>query len=237
MTTPVRPPRLRHRTLLVGCLLTVFVLGLALAALGFGVFRYAGSKLQGSVPPPGDPRRFDPVAGYAEVARYAGDNAQLTGLRAMFVRRDGTLDLKAGYQPAPYVEYRFRREVAAPADAPPLGAGGSADGRWHEAILVEVARPWRMRYVRRTGGESGGANYQYYSRGMERRVDAPSGREADPALPAPACSFRRLWDEAIARGASPAAVAIIEYQRDGYTFNIPGARLLLRFDPRCAPVR
>lgn len=94
-----------------------------------------------------------------------------------------------------------------------------------------------MRTVRRTGGESGGAHYQYYSRGMERRVDAANGGEPDPALPAPACSFRRLWDQAIARGASPAAVAIIQYQRDGYTFNIPGARLLLRFDPHCAPVR
>jgi hypothetical protein len=234
MTTVVRPPP-RRRALLVGCLVLALATGLVLAALVFGVFRYAGNKLHGSVPPPGDPRRFDPVASLADVTRYAGAHARLTGLRAMFVRRDGTLDLKADYRPAPYVDYRFRREVAAPADAPPLGAGGSADGRWHEAIQVEVARPWRMRSVRRTGGEYGGANVQYFSRGMERRVDAPSGRAPDPALPAPACSFRQLWDEAVARGASPAAVAIVEYERDGYTFNIPDARFVLRFDPRCVP--
>ncbi|HEY0504562.1 MAG TPA: hypothetical protein VGD42_13845 [Lysobacter sp.] len=237
MTTVVRPPRTRRYALLVGCLLLVLAIGLVLAALVFGVFRYADDKLHGSVPPPGDPRRFDPIASYVDVAHYAGAEAQLTGLRAMFVRRDGTLDLEADYRPAPYVDYRFRREVAAPVDAPPLGAGGSPDGRWHEAIQVEVARPWRMRSVRRTGGEHGGANVQYFSRGMERRVDAPSGRAPDPALLAPACSFRQLWDAAVARGASPDAVAIIEYERDGYTFNIPDARFVLRFDPRCVPRR
>lgn len=218
--------------LLGGCLGAAVLVALAFGLLIAAIFHYTGSKLAQTVPPPGDPRRFDPVAGYADVAAFAGADARLTSLAARFVRSDGTLDLKAEYRPSPNARYRFVREVPAPADAPPVGAGGNADGRWYEQVQVEVSRPWEFRSVRRIGG-SGSASYQYFNRGMERKADPPSGRAPAAAAPAPACGFRRLWDEAIARGAPASAVANIEYDARGYEFRIDDLRFSMRFAADC----
>ncbi len=221
--------------LLGGCLgaalLAVLAFGLLIAAM----FYYASAKLAHTVPPPGDPRSFDPVAHYREVAAFAGADAQLVSIQARFVRSDGTLDLDAEYRPSPNVRYRFLREVAAPAEAPPVGAGGNADGRWFEAVQVEVSRPWEFRSVRSIGG-SGSGSYQYFNRGMQRRADPPSGRAPAAVAPAPACPFRRLWQAAIARGAPATAVANIEYDARGYEFGIDDLRFSMRFALDCSVV-
>lgn len=234
MATATRTSRSLRNRLLAGCLLLVLLAGAALAAFVFGVYHLAGGNRHDSVAPPGDPHGFDPVARYPDVARYAGTDARLVGMRAMFVRRDGTLDLKADYRPAPHAVYSFARSVPAPQDAPPLGAGGSPDGRWFEAIEVEVARPWQLRSVRSVGA-GGSRSYQYFSRGMERKAATPTGQAPASALSPPACPLRALWDAAVTRGASPEAVAIVEYGRQGYDFTIPGARFVMRFDARCQP--
>lgn len=227
-------PRLPRR-LLGGCL------GLALlAVLGFGllvagIFHYTSSRLEQTVAPPGDPRRFDPVARHGEVAAFAGSGVRLSALDARFVRSDGTLDLEAEYRPSPNARYDFVREVAAPANAPPLGAGSSADGRWYEAIEVEVSRPWEFRSVRRVGA-GGSASYQYFNRGMRRQADPPSGRAPAATIAPPTCAFARLWAQAIARGAPASAVAHIRYDARGYAFDIDGTRVSLRFDNDCNPI-
>jgi len=219
--------------LLGGCLgalvLAVLAFGLTIAA----IFHYADSKLADTEPPPGDARRFDPIAAYGEVAAFAGENAQLVSIAARFVRSDGTMDLKADYRPSPSAQYRFVREMPAPAEAPPVGAGGNADGRWHESVHVGISRPWQFRSVRRVGG-SGGASYQYFNRGMERRTDPPSGRASAAIAPPPACAFRRLWAEAIARGAPAAAVAVIEYDARGYAFRIDDLGFSMRVAADCS---
>lgn len=236
MRTTMRSTTATQRRWIGGCL------GVALlAALGFGLLvvattYYASSKLGQTVPPPGDPRRFDPVASYADVVAFAGADARLVALDAHFVRSDGTLDLKADYRPSPGAEYRFVRDIAAPANAPPIGAGGTLDGRWHEPVHVVVSRPWTFRSVRRIGGTRGGASYQYFDRGMGRRVNPASGQAPAPAVAAPGCPFRRLWVDAIARGAPAAAVAHIHYDHRGYAFNIAALRFAMQFDPDCTVV-
>ncbi|MCL1636130.1 hypothetical protein M2650_16025 [Luteimonas sp. SX5] len=233
MRNAIRPSAgIRHK-LLGGCLglalFGVLAFGLFLAA----IFYYTSTKVAHTVAPPGDPRRFDPVAAYATVAAFAGNDARLTRLTARFVRSDGTLDLEADYRPSPNAQYRFVREVAAPADAPPIGAGSGADGRWYEQVQVEVSRPWEFRSVRSIGG-GGSASYQYFNRGMQRKADAPTGRAPAAAVAAPACPFARLWADAIAHGAPTSAVATIEYDARGYDFRIDGLGLALRFDPDCS---
>lgn len=231
--TPLSPGT--RTKLLGGCLGALVLAALALGLTIAAIYHYADSKLADTVPPPGDPRHFDPVAAYGEVAAFAGAEVRLTSLAARFVRSDGTMDLKADYRPSPTAQYRFVREVAAPADAPPVGAGGNADGRWHERVHVEVSRPWQFRSVRRVGG-SGGASYQYFNRGMERRTDPPSGYAPGDAVPAPTCPFRRLWAEAIARGAPATAVAVIEYDARGYEFRIDDVRFSMHFAADCSVV-
>lgn len=234
MRITMRPSTGMQRKLLGGCLGVALLVVLGFALLAAVAFYYVGTKLAQTVPPPGEPRRFDPVASYGEAAAFAGDGARLSSLTARFVRSDGTLDLRAEYRPSPNVQYRFVREVAAPANAPPVGAGSGTDGRWHEQVRVEVSRPWEFRSVRRIGGPGGGASYQYFNRGMQRTADAPSGQAPAPTAPAPACPFRRLWADAVAHGAPPAAVANIKYDVRGYEFRIDALKFAMRFDPDCS---
>lgn len=214
-----------------------------LLGLAFGItsmFGLGGERLGrlltgdgGTVDPPGDPRAFDPVARYAEVARYAGAGTTLLQMRAEQVRVDGTLDLAADYQPAPRVQYDFVREVPPPANAPPLGAGAPADGRWHQRIEVDLSRPGALRLVRKVGNGSI-LETQYIVRGMERREDTPTGATIDAGVAPPACPLQRLWQQAIDHGVPANAVASIDYGRDGYDFSVRDTHWSLHFAPDCA---
>lgn len=234
MRIQIRSSASTQRRLLGGCLMVAVLALLAGGLLVAAIVHFSGSPLRHTQPPPGDPRRFDPVASYADVAAFAGAGARLTGLDARLVRSDGSLDLKADYRPSPSARYHFVRDIAAPADAPPIGAGGAVDGRWHESVQVTVSRPWQFRSVRRTGGPRGGASAQYFSRGMERSVDPPSGQPAAATVAAPACPLRRLWDAAIAHGAPATAVANIRYDHRGYEFRIDALRFVMQFGADCA---
>lgn len=234
MRIQIRSSSTTQRRLLGGCLAAVVLTLLGAGLLVAVVVHFYSSELRQTRPPPGDPRRFDPVASYADVAAFAGADVRLTALDARFVRSDGTLDLRADYRPSPSACYRFVRDIAAPADAPPIGAGGAVDGRWHEAMQVTVSRPWQFRSVRRIGGPRGGASLQYFSRGMERSVDPPSGQPAAAIVAEPACPLRQLWDAAIAHNAPATAVADIRYDHRGYEFRIDALRFVMHFDADCA---
>ena len=187
----------------------------------------------GTVDPPGDPRAFDPVARYAEVASYAGAGVSLLRLQADQVRSDGRLDLTADYRPSPRVQYDFVREVAAPADAPPLGAGAPEDGHWHQRIVVNVGKPDVMRHERKVSGNAI-TERNYVVRGMERRADEPSGAAVEAGVAPPNCPLQRLWQQAIAQGVPATAVASIGYEGDGYDFSVRGTHWSLHFSPDCA---
>lgn len=210
------------------------LLGLA-AMFGIGGFGRVGKLLMGdggTVDPPGDPRAFDPVARFPDVATYAGTGVVLLRMRASQVRSDGLLDLTVDYRPSPNARYEFVREVPAPANAPPLGAGAPADGRWHQLIVVDLGKPGVMRYQRKVSGNSI-TERNYVARGMEKREDDPTGARVEAGVVPPACPLQRLWRQAIAQGVPENAVASIDYDADGYDFSVRDTRWSLHFGPDC----
>jgi hypothetical protein len=183
----------------------------------------------GTVAPPGDPAAFDPIATYADVAAFAGPGAKLISLDASQVRSDGTLELTTSRIPGPTVMYTFSRQLEAPPpDAPPIGAGGSVDGRWFESVQVYILEPGRWMHV-----TTGNSEYDYVHLGMERTPSSPEGTPPGDTVDPPACPFAGLWKEAIAHDAPAAAVADITYGKTGYYFYIPGTEVRLDFGTDC----
>lgn len=179
----------------------------------------------------GDAAHFDPITSLPDVRAYAGEGAQLTSIDANYVRSDGTLDLTASSY-LPRATYEFVRELdAPPPDAPPIGAGGSVNGRWYEPVEIAVYQPGQWRSVTRIGGGVSNS-YTYMNQGMQREVDDATS-SPEPILPDPTCSFADLWQVALKQDAPADAVAIIDYEADGYSFNISGASIYLQFDQQC----
>ncbi|MBZ0286193.1 MAG: hypothetical protein K8I30_01160, partial [Anaerolineae bacterium] len=174
---------------------------------------------------PGDPTHFDPIASFAAIKTYAGEGALLTGFEAYFVHSDGTLDLPADYYPR--VSASFVIPTTAPADAPPIGAGGSADGEWYLPVEIAIFQPGQWRKVTSSRG-----SYTYVNKGMQRDVNDPTSN-APMILSDPTCSFADLWQEAIKHDAPQSAVAIIEYHASGYRFSISDVSIHLDFDMDC----
>lgn len=231
-----------------GCLVVVVTAAIGLAILGgigvgvaavfapnllnrvfSGVF---GFETITSQPVPGDPARFDPIASFQALRAFAGEGAILTDFEASFVRSDGTLDLTAEYKPSPRVQAEFLIPASPPADAPPVGAGGL--GPWFRRVTIEAYRPGQTGRVT-SHGASGTVSYSYENEGMTRDADAPSTHR-DAALEPPTCSFAELWRAAIAKGAPAHAVAVIEYDEDGYDFAIRDVGFDLEFDRGCKPI-
>ena len=178
---------------------------------------------------PGDAAHFDPVASYPSVLDYAGTGAELVSIKAYYVRSDGSTELNATYSPAPNVDYNFVRKLdKAPANAPPIGAGGSNTAPWYEPINIHLYQPGQWRKV-----SSSSVSYTYVNKGMERSVDDPENGLTYPIVPAPRCQFAKLWSIALTEDAPAEAVAIIGYDANGYDFSISGLSVYLKFDVDC----
>ncbi len=231
-----------------GCLGIIIGLVIALAILaGIGVAVLAvaapnilnnligsitGAQVPKSQPVPGAASSFDPISTFEAVREFAGENAQLISLRASNVRSDGTLDLTATYSPGPRVDYRFVREVPRPADAPPVGAGGTGTGPWYEPITVEAYQPGQRRQVTTIGGGVK-TSFQYVNEGMTRSVSSPTTSPGGTLIDAPKCSFATFWQTALERGAQKDDVASITYDSNGYQFDLSARKVNLRFDMDC----
>ncbi|MBK9124287.1 MAG: hypothetical protein IPM16_14375 [Chloroflexi bacterium] len=230
------PRKRRTGAGLLGCVIVLVVAAAIIIPVGlFVVAPLLGVNVFGedTREVPGDASNFDPIATYGELAAYAQGDAETVGLieiEAYYVRRDGTLDLTAeNYMPR--VDLEFVIPVPRPADAPPVGAGGSADDRYEQRVTIAAWRPGQIRSVTRTGGGVS-TSYTYKHLGLERDVDDPRKATAE-TIPAPTCTFKQLWDVAVERGAPAEAVAIITYDEDGYEFNISDVGVFLRFDTDC----
>jgi hypothetical protein len=176
--------------------------------------------------PPGDDNsRFDPIAAADEVQAQVGEGAELIAMSATFVKSDGTQDLVTEVYFAT-TDYEFVREVPPPADAPPIGAGGSVDGRWYQVTNVDIFSPGQMRRV------TGSDNYSYVHKGMDLDTDNPIGSK--PAtIPMPRCSFATLWEQALQDNIPAEAVARITYDESGYEFSISDLDYYAQFDMDC----
>jgi hypothetical protein len=183
---------------------------------------------------PGTASSFDPISNFQAVREFAGPDAQFISLRASNVRSDGTLDLTATYSSAPRVEYNFAREIPRPADAPPVGAGGTGTGPWYEPITVEAYKPGQRSQISTVNGGVR-VSFQHVNEGLTRSVSVASTGLADKLVDAPQCSFKNLWQTTLEanRKAQKDAVAIISYDSDGYDFVISGLGVSLQFDMDC----
>jgi hypothetical protein len=229
----------------------VFIIGgVVLSSIGSGLSGISGlgdignivATVQNAIKPPesrpvtGDASKFDPLAGLADAQNFAGQDAKLATLTATYVRADGTMDLTATYSPSPRTEYTFLREIPRPSDAPPVGVAGSTKGPWYEPISIEAYTPGQTSHVTSYGG---GINteYNYTNQGMLKEVKDPTTDPFDDIVSAPpTCKFVDFWKTAIKQGAPEEAVAIIEYNSDGYSFNISGT-ISLHFDMKCKLVK
>ncbi|MGB7342373.1 MAG: hypothetical protein WBC91_25980 [Phototrophicaceae bacterium] len=179
---------------------------------------------------PGNPDNFDPVASYAMVLDYAGADAQLTQIEALFVQQDGTLDLNASYEPAPEVRYLFYRQTRN--NDAPTGTAAS-DAIWHRRVQITISKPYEWAFVTSQPNDDAGFSFAL-NLGMDRDREAEQLAVPFPALPAPECSFADFWAVALANNDMPPdAVATIIYDAIGYTFLIQGTPINLTFDQTC----
>jgi hypothetical protein len=220
--------RAKKRT---GCTRTVIILPIMTILIGLLIvkvivpfFETGGGNVDTRVVP-GDAARFDPVGALSGVQAFAGADAELTDFEASYVRSDGTMDLTASYRPR--VEYKFVHKVPPPPDAPPVGAGGTLNGGWYEQVNISVYTPGQWRHV-----TSGSSEYSYMNRGMQRDTDSPTTTKPD-VLPTPTCSFADLWKVALEYKAPADAVATIEYDHEGYHFDIRDTTVDLDFGMDC----
>lgn len=180
---------------------------------------------------PGDPDNFDPIAEYTSVLNYAGENVQFVGLEAYFVKRDGTLDLNASYEPAPNVTYHFYQRTRETDDAP-AGVSTSSDSIWHRQVHIMISQPFQ--WVFATQGAAGDGVGFDVNLGMDRDRTIEIFDVPQSVIPAPSCSFRDFWTLAIeSANADNEAVATIIYDASGYHFIIQGTDINLLFNSDC----
>lgn len=117
--------------------------------------------------------------------------------------------------------------TSAPADAPPIGAGGTVDGKWFIPVDIDIYQPGQWRKV-----SGGNLSYTYMNRGMQREVNDPTSAD-QIILPDPTCSFADFWAEVLKHDAPQSAVAIIDYDQNGYEFNISDVSINLEFGMDC----
>jgi len=174
---------------------------------------------------PGDPQNFDPIENYQAVADHAGNNVYLTEIRAQFVRRDGTLELGASYEPSPEVTYTFYR-ITGEVNNAPQGVQDS-DAVTYREVSVFIRTPFEIPFY------NGGDSFQF-NPGMDRYSWSERTGVPPQVVPVPTCSFYDLWTDAIElEDANRDAVARITYDIDGYNFRIDGTNVRLEFDHNC----
>ncbi|MCB9456078.1 MAG: hypothetical protein H6671_08835 [Anaerolineaceae bacterium] len=217
----------------LGCYLKLLVGIVALVLLFHYVIRpvfESGFGMADTRPVPGEAAHFEPFVALPGIFEYAGAGAELVSIDLRYVRSDGTMDLTAeSYRPR--AEYTFVRPAAPPADAPPIGAGGSVSGQWYERVTIEAYQPGQWRHVTTiSGGVS--TEYSYMNQGMERDIDSPISSKP-PVIARPECSLAEMWEAAKKQDAPQDAVATITYNAQGYDFRISALSISLQFGTDC----
>ena len=193
----------------------------------------SGSPIKQTQAISGDPSHFDPYKSLAEAQAFAAKDAQLISITAEYVRADGTMDLTATYSPAPNTEYKFVHQVAPPANAPPVGAGGNVSGIWYEPVTITAYQPGKRESIYESNGNSS-VSYQFVNDGYSRETDDPISKLSDPIIAAPHCDLAQLWKVAIKNyDAPPNSVATIDYTANGYDFSIADTNVSITFDTNC----
>jgi hypothetical protein len=174
--------------------------GARLLALGLALSGCGGHPI------PGDAHAFDPVERVPAVRAILDEGYRLEHFTATGVRPDGTIDV-TDPQVEGQVIYFFSRPAPPPATSPPVGAGGSLDGRWTQRAMVVVERPGRQ-LVSNMGGET----VYRLSRGLLVIESVPEAGDSAAVELGPSCPLAELFRVAIEQGAPDRnVVATIHY--------------------------
>jgi hypothetical protein len=184
-------------------------------------------NFENSVDPPGDVANFNPTEAYPKVRDYVGKKAKLIEINARYVRSDGTMDLTADYKPS--LTYQFVQKSSA-SENKPVGTG--TKGREYEGIEVNVSAPhWVSQSI------NGRAPQSKKNKGMVKRVSSAGKHKWEERAKKPKCSFERIWKKAmkVDKDTKKArdAVAVIDYNKKGYSFVINDLNVRLFFDHKC----
>lgn len=228
----LEPRRPMRKGLIAGCVGIVLFCGFLGFIFWLVIFSNTCARMLGTETYPlvGDPKHFDPFAELPNIRQRVGKGAILRKIEVDYVRSDGTMDLLATYKPAPKVEYEFLLPVKPPSgDSPPIGAGRTESDVWLEDVTVEVYEPGQVRFVTKMSGGST-SKYQYHNEGMDIDRGAPRMQQSKSDIGDPKITLKSIWDRAIQKGANPRAVATIDYDEDGYEFEIKGWKVGLKLD-------
>ena len=224
---PFRSGKKSHIGLAIGGVMLVCILGVA--GLIYGINQLT-SSWEETFALTGDTTHFDPIASVNEVRSHIDPNAKLSSIGIDYIRSDGTMDLSAKYNAK--TEYKFYRELAQPPkDAPPVGAGGTVNGKWYEPVSAEVYEPGQWRHVTKMGG-SVSTEYDYMNKGIDLDRDDPTATP-QKFVDDPKCQIKDFWKIAIEKGAPASAVARVDYDDSCYEFRISDADISLIFTNSC----
>ena len=212
-----------------GCAIPILPFAvLGLVAL-FGAMFYFLDVYQKQRSHEGDYTRYDPYAVRAEIEDFAAWGLdpkarplELVSIRAEYVKRDGTMDLSADYEPTVYWTF-----AGAPVE--PKGPPGTPGHSNRVEVMVHATDPhWET-----SRGADGDSSSRYFF-GLWRHQ---SERDRDhEVVPWPTCTLTELWEHASAAGAPADGVARIRYDAKGYWFDIEGSEVSLRFGMDCQPI-
>ncbi len=174
--------------------------------------------MENTAPPPGDVAAFEPFAHIADIARYAGDRAELVSVTAVGVTSDGVLPLAADLSAR--ADYMF---LAAEGDEP-------IDAR------VEIIAPRQFDVSQDM--DSGTTKMHLGMRRDPRPANGAVVRDMKGRIaPPPACRAIDLWKRAAAAGVPTAQPATIVYDAKGYELRVLKPSYVSRkFDRACKPV-
>ena len=186
---------------------------------------------------PGNIRKFDPVLQLPKITEFAGERCVLTEILATYVKPDGTMDMKADYEPTVFYMYirKYKEEDKKKSDAP-IGVDQSVvKKREFESIGVKIIKPWEKFWK----GEDMDINARKHE-GMERGFWSKAILKNPMVIDefenytnaAPPMSFAEIWNNAIDAGApNENTVAVIIFSPLwGYTFKIPNTVYKYEFD-------
>lgn len=190
----------------------------------FALF-YSCDKNSASIP--GKVRKFDPVASYEKVHAFAGKDTKLISIYAYLVKSDGTLDIKAKYNPS--VTYTFYRPVHEEVikEGGPLGSGIKEQKNVYtsELIIVTITKPHHYSVSINNNPPT-----THYDPGMNRSNSFNNLEYEDIAVGPPGYSLGYIWEQALKREIPSDAVAVITYDYKGYQFEIRDTTIFFQFD-------
>jgi hypothetical protein len=163
-----------------------------------------------------DQTRFDPILARDVATEFAGPDVSFASMSASNVRSDGTQDFSNEEYP-PLTTYTF---VGKAKSAAPVGVIA------HNTPGVTISV--RRKGVHTTRPRAGQTNFHYHF-GLSSQESSAMGLET---WGFPTCSFKELWEKAIAKGAPKDAVASITYA-GAYSFGILGTGYNFQFDQFC----